>query len=157
MGVTQLPPNVNNPSHASDYTSTGNHPFPGRGVEKHRKPRQDMAFLIIAPSIAIGCERMFSLTAVWAYPHQACFQTLPEAAPGALPSTERTEDPLGQKETDSAIPALAATFTQTPHRGPYQVTSLALPTSFPNYSSWLYHRHWRQWASPLSPSTGPLL
>ena len=30
------------------------------------KSRQDMAFLLIVPSIAIGCERMFGLTVVWA-------------------------------------------------------------------------------------------
>ena len=42
------------------------------------KPRWDMAYLLIAPSIAIGCERLFGLTMVWAHPHQAHFPTLPE-------------------------------------------------------------------------------
>ena len=44
------------------------------------KPRQDMVFLIIAPSTAIGCERVFGLTAVWAHLCQAHFPPLPEAA-----------------------------------------------------------------------------
>ena len=38
----------------------------------------------------------------------------PSAALGAPASTEGTGDHLGQKETDLAIPSLAATFTQTP-------------------------------------------
>ena len=49
-------------------------------MRKHRKPRQDMAFLVIAPSITVRCERVFSLTAVWAHPCQAHFLTLPEVA-----------------------------------------------------------------------------
>ena len=48
--------------------------------ENIEKPRQDMAFLFIAPSITTGCERVFGLTAVWVHPHQACFPTLPEVA-----------------------------------------------------------------------------
>ena len=39
-----------------------------------------MAFLLIAPSITIGCERVFGLTVVWAHPCQVCFTTLLEAA-----------------------------------------------------------------------------
>ena len=37
----------------------------------------------------------------------------PSAALGGPHSTEGTEDPLGQKETGSAIPATVATFTLT--------------------------------------------
>ena len=44
------------------------------------KPWWDMAFLLITPSLTIGCKRVFCLTTVWAHPHQACFQTLEKAA-----------------------------------------------------------------------------
>ena len=37
-----------------------------------KKSRKDVAFLLIAPSLAIGCERIFGLVAVWAYPCQVC-------------------------------------------------------------------------------------
>ena len=33
------------------------------------KPHQDMAFLLIVPSLAIGCKQVFGLTAVWTHPH----------------------------------------------------------------------------------------
>ena len=33
------------------------------------KPRWDMAFLLVASSIAVGCEKVFGLTVVWAHPH----------------------------------------------------------------------------------------
>ena len=39
-----------------------------------------MAFLLIAPSLAIGCNRIFSLMAMWAHPHQACLASLVEVA-----------------------------------------------------------------------------
>ena len=61
------------------------------------------------------------------------------------------------KETDLAIPALVATFTESPHSWPHQVTPPISPTPFPNYSHKLYHRHLKWWASPLSPSTRLLL
>ena len=38
-----------------------------RDVEK---PHQDMAFLLIVTSLAIGCEWVFGLTAMWMHPHQ---------------------------------------------------------------------------------------
>ena len=44
------------------------------------KPRNDMAFLLIAPSLAVGCKRIFSLIAMWAHPHEACLVSLVEAA-----------------------------------------------------------------------------
>ena len=44
------------------------------------KPMWDMAFLLKAPSIAIGYERVFGLSLVWAHLHLACFPTLPEVA-----------------------------------------------------------------------------
>ena len=39
-----------------------------------------MVFLLIVPHLAIMCEWVFGLTAVWAHPHQACLPTLGEAA-----------------------------------------------------------------------------
>ena len=44
------------------------------------KPQQDMAFLLIVPSITVGYKRVFGLVVVWAHPHQACYYTLEEAA-----------------------------------------------------------------------------
>ena len=38
-----------------------------------------MVFILIAPSLAIGCEWVFSLTAMWVHPHQACLPTLADA------------------------------------------------------------------------------
>ena len=39
-----------------------------------------MPFDLIVPSLTIGCEWVFSLTAVWVHPHQVCLPTLGEAA-----------------------------------------------------------------------------
>ena len=39
-----------------------------------------MAFLLIVPSLAIGCKWVFSLTAMWMHPQQACLPTLGEEA-----------------------------------------------------------------------------
>ena len=39
-----------------------------------------MAFLLIAPSLAVRCERIFSLMAVLVHPHQTCLASLVEAA-----------------------------------------------------------------------------
>ena len=39
-----------------------------------------MAFLLIAPSLAIEWEQVFGLTAMWAHPHQAHLPTLGEVA-----------------------------------------------------------------------------
>ena len=36
------------------------------------KPRDDMVFLLIAPSVTARCERIFGLVAVWVHPHQVC-------------------------------------------------------------------------------------
>ena len=44
------------------------------------KPRNDMAFLLITPSLAIGCQMIFGLMEMWAHPHQACLASLVEAA-----------------------------------------------------------------------------
>ena len=44
------------------------------------KPCWDMAFMLIVPSTDTGCELVFSLTAMWTHPHQACLYTLGEAA-----------------------------------------------------------------------------
>ena len=42
------------------------------------KPRNDRAFLLIAPSLAIGCERIFGLMAMCAHPCQAYLVSLVE-------------------------------------------------------------------------------
>ena len=39
-----------------------------------------MVFVLIAPSLAIGCEWVFGLTAMWAHPYQAHLPTLAEVA-----------------------------------------------------------------------------
>ena len=44
------------------------------------KYRNDMAFLLMAPSLAIGCERIFTLMAMWVHPHQTCLVSLVEVA-----------------------------------------------------------------------------
>ena len=44
------------------------------------KPRWDMVFLLVVPSIAVGCEWVFGIVVVWAHPNQAHFKTLEEAA-----------------------------------------------------------------------------
>ena len=44
------------------------------------KPQQDMAFVLIVPSLAVGCEQVFGLTAMWAHPCQAHLPTQAEAA-----------------------------------------------------------------------------
>ena len=56
------------------------------------KPRQDMAFLLIAPSLANGCERIFGLTALWVYPHQACLASLVEAAQSLVLLSDKGSD-----------------------------------------------------------------
>ena len=38
-----------------------------------------MAFVFIVPSLAVGCEKVFGLKAMWAHPHQACLPTLADA------------------------------------------------------------------------------
>ena len=40
------------------------------------KPHQDMAFILIATSLVVGCEWIFSLTAIWTQPCQVCLPTL---------------------------------------------------------------------------------
>ena len=65
---------------ASDHAGTTECPLPGRGVGWCRENLAGHGFLLIAPSLTIRCERFFGLTAVWAHPHQAHFQTLKEVA-----------------------------------------------------------------------------
>ena len=45
-----------------------------------KKPRQDMAFLMIAPSTNTGGDKVFSLVVVWAHPCQDHLSTLAVAA-----------------------------------------------------------------------------
>ena len=61
-------------SHTVDW------PLPGRGLGDAEKPQSDMAFVLIVPSLAIGCEWVFGLTAMWAHPHQAHLPTLRDIA-----------------------------------------------------------------------------
>ena len=44
------------------------------------KPHQDMAFLLIVPSLAIRCKWVFGLTAMWMHPCQVCLPTLVDVA-----------------------------------------------------------------------------
>ena len=44
-----------------------------------KKPQWDMAFVLIVPGLATGCEWVFGLTAVWVHPCQAGLPTLREA------------------------------------------------------------------------------
>ena len=44
------------------------------------KPWHDIAFVFRVPRLAIGCEWVFGLTAMWAHPHQAYLLTLGEVA-----------------------------------------------------------------------------
>ena len=44
------------------------------------KPHQDMAFLLIMLSLAVGCKWVFGLTAVWMQSHQVCLPTLADSA-----------------------------------------------------------------------------
>ena len=44
------------------------------------KPGQDMAFLLIVPSLAVGCEQVFRLTAMWMHPCQAHLPMVVDAA-----------------------------------------------------------------------------
>ena len=44
------------------------------------KPQQDMAFVLIAPSLAIRCKWVFGLTAMWTHPHLVHLPILVEAA-----------------------------------------------------------------------------
>ena len=38
-----------------------------------------MAFVLIAQSLAIGCEKVFGLMAMWVHPHEPCLPTLVDA------------------------------------------------------------------------------
>ena len=73
MGIPQLLPQ----SHAvlSMYHHTGAVGAWG-DVEK---PHQDMAFLLIVSSLAIGYKWVFGLATMWMYPHQACLPMLADA------------------------------------------------------------------------------
>ena len=80
MGVTWLLPGGHVVPAAHNHANTVDHPLPGRSLGDVEKPWQDMAFVLIAPSLAIGCERVFGLTAMWVHPHQAHLPTLGEPA-----------------------------------------------------------------------------
>ena len=52
----------------------------GGGLERCGKPWQDMAFILIVPSLVIGCKWALGLSAVWTHPCQVCLPTLAEMA-----------------------------------------------------------------------------
>ena len=56
------------------------------------KSQQDMAFLLIMPSITTGYERVFGLVAVWAHPHQAHYSTLDGVACKLVLLEDRSAD-----------------------------------------------------------------
>ena len=80
MGVSWLL--STNPAIKCTYNQTNpaNCPLPGRSQGNMEKPRKDMAFLLIAPSLATGCKRIFGLVAMWAYPCHVCQASLVEVA-----------------------------------------------------------------------------
>ena len=79
-GFTQLLPCSCAVSSVHNHTKAVDHPLPGEGLGDVEKPQQDMAFVLIAPGLAIGCEQIFGLAAVWMYPHEVHLPTLAEAA-----------------------------------------------------------------------------
>ena len=81
MGVTWLLPGGHAVPGAHNHANTVDHSLPGRGLGDAKKPQWDMVFLLIVPSLAVRCEQVFGLTAMWGHPHQAhCLPTLGEAA-----------------------------------------------------------------------------
>ena len=73
-------PSINNLSCVSDNAGRVECPFSGGGMGDVEKPQQDMAFLLMVPSITIRCKRVFGLTTEWAHPYQAHFELLQEVA-----------------------------------------------------------------------------
>ena len=65
---------------ACNHANTVDCPLPGRGLGDVEKPQQDMAFVLIVPSLAVGCEWVCGLTALWVHPYQAHLPTLGEVA-----------------------------------------------------------------------------
>ena len=80
MGFTWLLSSGHAIPGVSNHASMAGHPLPARAWEEAETPWQNMAFMLIAPSTDAGCEWVFSLTAMWAHPHQAHLHTLEEAA-----------------------------------------------------------------------------
>ena len=80
VGFTQLLTSGEKFPGVSNHAGTTEHPLSGRGVGWCRETLWDMAFLLIAPSITVGYEKVFGLVALWAHPHQASYQSLEEAA-----------------------------------------------------------------------------
>ena len=67
------------------------------------KPCQDMAFILTAPSLAIGCARIFGLTAMWTQ-HQVCLPTLSEVAQKLmLLGNEGTNWPYAYARMNNAV------------------------------------------------------
>ena len=68
--------------HSFRYTWSGKGSWPPspRQGPGEMQPHQDMTFILIAPSLAIGCEWDFGLIAVLMHPHQIQLPTLAEVA-----------------------------------------------------------------------------
>ena len=68
------------------------------------KSRQDMAFVLIVPSLAVRCEQVFILTTVWVHPHQAHLPTLVGVAwKLMLLANEGTNWPYAYTQMDDAM------------------------------------------------------
>ena len=80
MGVTWLLPHSYAVSSMYNHTEAVDCPIQVGAWGDMGKHHQDMAFLLIAPSLAIGCEWVFGLTSVWTHPHKVCLPTLEEVA-----------------------------------------------------------------------------
>ena len=136
------------------------------------KPQQDMAFLLIMPSIATGCERFFGLIAVWVHPHQACYSTLEGAVCRLVPLEDRSADweyafvQLNEAlyNTPQAVRAMSAPWQMAYPQGKPAVASASC--RYTNYCStriwWCTWKVWKvnwkpcSWPSGSSPS-GTLL
>ena len=81
------------------------------------KPQQDVAFLLIGPSIAMGNEKVFGLVAIWAHPCQACYHSLEEVAQKHALLLDEIVDwayPFVQLNDDlSHLPLLSEGYTST--------------------------------------------
>ena len=84
VGVPQLLPQGHTVSNLYHHTGAVDCTFPGWGLGRHGKAIQDMAFLLMVPSLAIRCEWVFGLTAMLTHPHQVHLPTLADTAQNLL-------------------------------------------------------------------------
>ena len=78
VGFTQLLSSGNVIPGVSSHASTTGHPLHGRGLGRGREA--SAGYGLHADSTNARCEQIFSLTAMWAHPHQAHLHTLEEVA-----------------------------------------------------------------------------